>query len=52
MLAGLVGTNGIGRAPETGLLVLMLIAGTVAMLPTPNPVTVERWLRPMHSLLR
>jgi D-alanyl-lipoteichoic acid acyltransferase DltB (MBOAT superfamily) len=46
MIAGLLGASGIGRAPEAGLFVLMLLAGTIAMLPTPNPVTVECWLRP------
>lgn len=46
MLAGMAGLAGIGRMPESPLLVLIVIAGVLAMLPYPTPVSVERWLRP------
>lgn len=47
---GLVGFGGLGRLPAAGTLVLMAIAMGLALLPRPNPVLVEAWLRPAAPL--
>jgi D-alanyl-lipoteichoic acid acyltransferase DltB (MBOAT superfamily) len=47
---GLVGAGGLGRLPAAGTLALMAIAMGLALLPRPNPVLVEAWLRPAAPL--
>lgn len=46
MAAGAIGSGGVGRAWSTGVAVLLVIAGVLAVVNRPNPEIVDRWLRP------
>ena len=46
MMAGALGSGGIGPTPVTGTLVLLAIAAALALIRLPNPELVERYLKP------
>jgi D-alanyl-lipoteichoic acid acyltransferase DltB (MBOAT superfamily) len=49
VLTGMLGASGMGEGVESAFLVLLVIGGMLSLLPLPNPVLVERYLKP-HPL--
>lgn len=49
VLTGMLGVSGMGDGVASAFLVLLVIGGMLSLLPQPNPVLVERYLKP-HPL--
>jgi D-alanyl-lipoteichoic acid acyltransferase DltB (MBOAT superfamily) len=50
VLAGMVGSGGLGSPPPLAVSSLILVAVALALAPAPNPVLVERFLKPSPAL--